>query len=477
MRAGPEGAHAVPPDGNLSFWREFFLLVFAGEDGRQIADLAVAAGDTVDGRTGARAISPTTTLVILTLVYVVNYLDRQILGILNGPIKAEFHVTNTQIGLLNGPAFALIYATLGIPIAAFADRVNRRNVIAGTMMLFSVMTILCGYAQTFWQLLLARFGTGIGEAGTSPSVASILADLYPRARRAAALSFYSAGLNVGLLLGFFGGGWIAELYGWRNAFLAAGLPGLALAVILMVCVREPARGHVERLEDRERAPGFAEVLAWLRSQRSFGWMAVGTSLSSFGGYAAIAFVPLFLRESHHMSLHAIGLVLAIFTGSFGALGTWLAGVLSDRFGRRDVRWNMYVPMLAWVFSAPFVPIFLLASNLYISLAAGIAPAFVGAVYVGPAQAMAQALVPLRMRVRTSAVLLFILNIFGLGVSAPVVGKISDLLQPALGPDALRYALMINLLTGFLGVLCYWRASRTLPQDLARAQSREGKPDP
>jgi MFS family permease len=439
--------------------------------------LAVAAGDTVEGRTGARAISPTVTLVILTLVYVVNYLDRQILGILNGPIKAEFHLTNTQIGLLNGPAFALIYATLGIPIAALADRVNRRNVIAATMVLFSIMTILCGYAQTFWQLLLARFGTGIGEAGTSPSVASILADLYPRARRAAALAFYSAGLNIGLLLGFFGGGLIAELYGWRSAFLVAGLPGLALAAILMLCVREPVRGHVERLEDRAPSPSFAEVLAWLRGQRSFGWMALGTSLSSFGGYAAIAFVPLFLRQSHHMSLHAIGFVLAIGTGGFGALGTWLAGVLADRFGRRDVRWNMYVPMLAWGFSAPFVPIFLLSSNLYVVLASGIAPAFVGAVYVGPAQAMSQALVPLRMRVRTSAILLFILNILGLGVSAPVVGKISDLLEPTFGPDALRYALMINLVTGFLGVLCYWRASRTLPQDLTRALEVEGKARP
>jgi predicted MFS family arabinose efflux permease len=433
---------------------------------------AMAAGDSVGGGIRARRSTPTVTLVILTLVYVVNYLDRQILGILNGPIKAEFHLTNTQIGLLNGPAFALIYATLGIPIAALADRVNRRNIIAASLAMFSVMTILCGYAAQFWQLLLARFGTGIGEAGTTPSITSILADLYPRERRAAALSFYSAGLNIGLLLGFFGGGWIAELYGWRNAFLAAGLPGLALAIVLLLCVGEPVRGRAENVQDRDPAPKFREVLAWLRHQRSFRWFSVGTSFSAFGGYAAIAFVPIFLHDSHHMSLHNIGLVLAVFTGGLGALGTWLAGVLADNLGSRDVRWNMYVPMFAWAFAAPFVPVFCLASNPYVVLAAGAAPALVGAVYVGPAYAMAQAVVPVRMRVRAAAILLFILNILGLGVSAPLVGAISEWLKPALGADALRYALMTSIITGFVGAVCYWRASRTLARDIERVRELE-----
>lgn len=430
----------------------------------------MAAQDTAG--IAARESTTRVTLGILTLVYVLNYLDRQILGILSGPIKAEFHLTNTEVGLLNGPAFALVYATLGIPIAALADRVNRRNIIAASLAVFSAMTILCGTAAGFWQLLLARFGTGIGEAGTAPSTASILADLYPRERRAAALSFYSAGLNIGLLLGFFAGGWIAEHYGWRHAFLAAGLPGFVLAAVMLFCIAEPARGRTENITERDEVPTFPEVLAWLWQRRSFIWFSLGAALSSIGGYAAIAFVPIFLHDSHHMSLPAIGLVLAVFIGGAGALGTWLAGVLADRLGRRDVRWNTYVPIFGALLSAPFLPVFCLSPNVTIAIAAGTVPAFVGAVYVGPAAAMAQAVVPVRMRVRTAAIQNFILNSIGLGLAAPLVGWISELLEPALGADALRYALMTSLFTGLLGIVCYWRASRTLAQDIAAAHARD-----
>jgi MFS family permease len=176
-------------------------------------------------------------LFMVTLVYVVNYLDRQILAILLPLIKAEFGVSDSALGLLAGPAFAVIYATLGIPLAFVADRVNRRNIIAGSMALFSLMTVVCNFATSFMHLLLARFGTGIGEAGTGPSINSIIADLYPPKQRATALSIYSAGLNIGLLLAFFGGGWIAQNYGWRAAFLVSGLPGLVLVVLFLLTVR------------------------------------------------------------------------------------------------------------------------------------------------------------------------------------------------------------------------------------------------
>lgn len=416
-------------------------------------------------------LSPGYVLFIMTLVYVVNYLDRQILGILNPQIKAEFHVSNTLIGLLGGPAFALVYATLGIPIAVLADRVNRRNVIAASLATFSVMTVLCGYAVQFWQLMLARFGTGIGEAGTGPSINSVISDLYPPQKRATALSIYTAGLNVGLLLGFFGGGWIAAHYGWRNAFLAAGIPGLLLVLVLLATVSEPQRGQSERLADTAESPSLWAVARFLWNQRSFRWMSFGTAMSSFGGYAGITFIPLFLVTSHHMSLPAIGLVLSLLTGVVGAIGTYLAGVFADLFGRRDVRWNMYVPIIATFIAVPCTPVFYLSSNLTLALIAAIGPAFVGAAFVGPAYAMAQALVPLRMRARTAAILLFILNIIGLGLAAPVVGKISDLLEPSLGADSLRWALMTGIITGLIGAFCYWRASRTLEADIARVTAR------
>lgn len=406
-------------------------------------------------------------LLVVTLVYVVNYLDRQILGILNPLIKTEFHVSNGEIGLLNGPVFALMYATLGIPIAVLADRVNRRNVIAASLAIFSLMTLFSAYAGKFWQLMLARFGTGIGEAGTGPSINSVLADLYPPQQRASALAFYSAGLNVGLLFAFFGGGWIAEHYGWRMAFLAAGAPGLLLVLLLMVTVREPPRGHVERLADAEPAPSLRAVSAYLWSQRSFRWMSFGTAMSSFGGYAGIAFIPQFLVVSHHMSLHAIGAVLSLLAGGAGAIGTYLAGVFADMLGKKDVRWNMYVPIYATFLSAVCTPVFYLSPNLTIALIAAAGPSLVGAAFVGPAYAMSQALVPLRMRARSAAILLFILNIIGLGLAAPTVGYLSDLLRPTFGPDSLRYALLMGIVTGLIGAWCYWRASKTLKADLAR----------
>ncbi len=405
-------------------------------------------------------------LVVLTLVYVVNYLDRQILAILMPQVKAEFGLNYREVGYLVGPAFAVVYAVLGVPLAVLADRFNRRNIIAASLAVFSLMTVLSSYARGFWTMALARFGTGVGEAGTGPSVNAVIADLYAPSERAAALSFYTAGLNVGLLLAFFGGGWISEHYGWRVAIVSAGVPGLLLAFLLLFTVREPRRGLVEALPDSD-PPNFQAVVICLWSQRSFRWMAIGTSFSSFGGYAAIAFIPTFLKISHHMTPAQIGAVLALLAGIGGALGTYLAGVFADRFGARDVRWYMYVPIIGTFIAFPFIPVFYLSTNLAVALAAAIVPVMMGATYVGPAYAMAQALVPLRMRARAVAILLLILNIIGLGLGPPVVGLVADLLQPWLGIEALRYAMMTTLLTGLIGAFCYWRATKTLKADLVR----------
>ena len=196
-------------------------------------------------------------------------------------------------------------------------------------------------------------------------------------------------------------------------------------------------------------------------------MAIGTSFSAFGGYAIIAFVPTFLKISHHMTQAEVGIALALLTGVAGAIGTYLSGVFADRFGARDVRWNMYVPIIATFIAVPFAPVFYLTSSLPVALAAAIIPALTGAAYVGPGYAMAQALVPLRMRARAVAILLLILNIIGLGLGPPVVGAIADLLGPRFGADALRYALLTTVVTALIGACCYWRATKTLKSDLAR----------
>ncbi|MGZ6022185.1 MAG: spinster family MFS transporter [Rhizomicrobium sp.] len=406
-------------------------------------------------------------LFMVTLVFVVNYLDRQILAILLPLIKAEFKLSDSALGLLAGPAFAVIYATLGIPLALVADRMNRRNIIAGSLALFSLMTVFCNYASSFTQLLFARFGTGIGEAGTGPSINSMIADLYPPKERATALSIYSAGLNVGLLIAFFGGGWIAQHYGWRAAFLASGLPGLALVFLFLVTVEEPKRGHSDGLVDQTAAPGLIATAKFLWTQRSFRFIALGTSMSAFGGYAGIAFVPSFLARSHGMSPAQIGLLLAVTTGVFGFAGTALSGVIADRIGKVDLGRTMLVPVIATFIAVPFAPVFYLSPSLTWTIVALCFPSLLGASYLGPAYSATQGLVPLRMRATAAAILLFVLNMIGLGLGPQTVGIISDLLQPALGTDSLRWALLSTVITTMAGAYCYWQASRTLQKDMAR----------
>ena len=406
-------------------------------------------------------------LFMMTLVYVVNYLDRQVLAILLPYIKAEFHVSDTALGLLTGPAFALVYAVLGVPLALLADRVNRRNVIAVSLALFSAATVACNFAVQFWQLALARAGVGIGEAGTGPSINAIISDLYPPKERATALAVYSAGLNVGLLIAFFGGGLMAQHYGWRAAFLVAGLAGLVVVVLFLLTIEEPKRGHSEGLADTGEKHDLLTTAKFLWSQRSFRYLSLGTSMSAFGGYAAIAFVPSFLARSHHLSPAQIGVLLAVTTGIFGFIGTAMSGVIADRVGKKDIRRIMLVPVFATFIGVPFAPVFYLASDIHWVIVALSVPALIGASYLGPAYAATQGLVPLRMRATAAAILIFILNIIGLTFGPLWVGVLSDLLRPSLGEDSLRWALLSTLITGLAGAYLYWLSSRTLRQDMER----------
>jgi len=406
-------------------------------------------------------------LVMVTLVFVVNYLDRQILGILVPLIQKEFQATDTQIGILTGPAFALIYATLGIPFAVIADRANRRNIIALSLAIFSAMTVVCNFVTSFWQLAAARAVVGIGEAGTGPSINSMIADLYPPQQRAGALAFYSAGLNIGLLIAFFGGGLIASAYGWRAAFLASGIPGVILVFLFLFTVPEPSRGHSEALADTGDAPGFVATVRYLWSQRSFRFLSLGTSMSAFSGYAGLAFVPSFLARTHQLTPVQIGLLLATTTGIFGYIGTLFSGVIADRVGKKDIRRTMLVPVVATFIGLPFAPFFYLSSSLTVVIVALALPAFLGASYLGPAYAATQGLVPLRMRATAAAILLFILNIVGLSFGPLWVGIVSDALKPYIGADSLRWALLSNVVFTATGALLYWLSSRSLGRDIAR----------
>ena len=307
-------------------------------------------------------------LIILLLVFASSHVDRQILAILLEPIKHDLVLSDTQLGFLSGIAFALFYATLGIPIAMWADRSNRRNIIALALATWSGMTVLCGMAANFSQLALARIGVGVGEAGSSPPSHSMIADMYQPAERGTAMGVFASGANLGLLLGFLVGGWVNQWYGWRVAFYVVGVPGLVLAVIVRLTLREPPRGYAEGLKpSQQAAPRLGEVIRFMLSPPSLRHLLAGASLTAFVGYGVILWLPAFLARLHGMTSGAIGTLLALFLGLIGGLGTYGGGLLADRLARRDVRWNVWMVGIATLLMVPFGFVTYLASDIHLAL--------------------------------------------------------------------------------------------------------------
>jgi MFS family permease len=408
---------------------------------------------------------------LLLVVYVVNFIDRSIVNILLEPIKQEFHPSDTALGFLSGVAFAIFYATLGIPIARWADRGVRRDIISLALFLWSGMTALCGFARTFPQLVLARVGVGVGEAGCSPPAHSILSDYYPPERRGTAFAIYALGIPIGTAFGYFTGGWMAEALGWRSAFLLVGLPGLALALVVRLTLREPPRGHAEARRDAGPAPEPLEVMRTMWRLPTFRHLAAAATLHAFVGYGLANWNAAFLIRSHGMSLGEVGTWLSMIAVVFGGLGTFLGGYLSDRLATRDVRYSLWVPGVSTFVAVPFAFAFYLWPDPRVALAFAGIPVFFGAMYLGPTFALTQALAPLRMRAVASAFLLFMLNLIGLGLGPQGVGIASDLLAPQLAEDSLRGALALTVLLNLWSGAHYFLGTRTLAADLAGAETR------
>ena len=278
-------------------------------------------------------------LVLLTLVYALNFIDRQILVILQESIKVDMDLSDSQLGLLTGFAFAIFYVSVGIPIARWADLGNRRNIVSLAVAVWSGMTALSGFTQNFWQLLLARIGVGVGEAGGSPPSHSMISDYYPVEQRGSALSFYSTGVYLGILFGFLIGGWINSEFGWRVAFFVVGVPGFLVALLVRFTIREPVRGGLEG-RALEVPATFGETLRTLKGFGSFKLFAVAAGLNAFSSYGIGNFTPSFLIRSHGFSSLEVGTSLALITGIGGALGTYMGGVLADRYGANDKRWYL-----------------------------------------------------------------------------------------------------------------------------------------
>ncbi len=406
-------------------------------------------------------------LVMLTIVYAFNFIDRQILVILQEPIKNDMGLSDAQLGLLSGFSFALVYITAGIPIAYWADRTNRRNIITAALVVWSGMTALSGLAQNYSQLLLARIGVGIGEAGGSPPAHAMISDYFPPRKRGPALAVYSTGVHLGVLTGFLLGGFISQAFGWRAAFMAVGIPGVLFALFFFFTVKEPQRGRWESTEQATYKPTLGETFAVLRSYPSFWYIAAGTGLTAFAGYGIGNFAPSFMMRSHGLSVSQVGIVLAFFGGGAGLLGTFLGGYIADHVGVHDKRWYVWVPAIAGAIAIPLGLPYLLLDNTVLVVMFMFLVALLINTYLGPCLAISHALVPPAMCALTSAILFFVLNLIGLGLGPLTAGLLSDYFTGIYGADGLRYALIVVVFLSSPAVLCFYLAGRKLPADLAR----------
>jgi predicted MFS family arabinose efflux permease len=402
---------------------------------------------------------------VLFTVYVINFIDRQVLAVFIGPIKQEFGASDTEMGLLVGFAFALFYTFAGIPIARWADRGNRRTIIAIGLAVWSAMTALCGLTRSFIELALARVGVGVGEAAGSPPSHSLIADYFAPERRATALGIYAWGVYIGSALAYLGGGYLRAHFDWRTAFFCLGLPGLLFAVLVRLTVREPPRGYSEQRAETAESSTFGETLRHLLSRRSWNYLVAGSCFLSLTGYGVLMWGYEFFGRVHAMSPVEIGVWMALVVGVGGSAGTYLGGVLSDRLGRRDASWYMRLPAIVTLMGLPFAFAFLLADSSWVSLACFFPYYLLSNLYVPAMFTINQNLAKLRMRATAAAILLFIVNIVGAGAGPFLVGFLNDRFAGTYGDEAIRYSLVALATTGLLGALCFYLSSRALVEDL------------
>jgi MFS family permease len=402
---------------------------------------------------------------VLTVVYALNFLDRTIFNVLIEPIKKEFELSDTSMGLLAGFGFVLLYSLLGIPIARLADRLNRRNIVALAFAFWSAMTFLCGMASNVTALALARIGVGLGESGSSPASQSIVADLFSKNERPRALGIFAIGTYLGIFLGYFVGGFVNQHYGWRMAFYAAGLPGIALAAVLWLTISEPKRGAMAETFTPEP---LGATLRFLASQQSFVIVLIGFCLTTYTNYATAAWIPPFLARIHHLSSAEIGTYAGTFKGLAGMAGTLLGGLLVTRISRRDDRWKLWAPAIMSGLAGPVFALCMLTTDFATMVTALALTSLLVGFHLGPIFAIAQTVARPSMRALASAIIALTATCFGQGVGPLAVGMINDALKGDYGTDAIRYSLLSASLTTMLGALLFVWAARSIRADIARA---------
>ena len=401
-----------------------------------------------------------TTLTLLMLAYTLSMCDRMILSILFPDIKAEFGLTDTQLGFLGGISFALFYATMGLPIAKLSDQYSRKRLIIASLIIFSIMTALGGMATGFISLLVFRIGVGIGEAGVNPASHSIIADYFPPQRRAFAMAILMLGGSFGMMFGFVGGGFIAEAYNWRIALVSVGVPGLLLAFVMARSLREPGRGTYE-IETPPPPPPIRTTAATMWANPAMRHLIAGGIAVGLMGYGFTQWLPTFFMRTHDLSQSQTGMLMAGVFGISGAIGALAAGKWFDRLSTRGFQHGMRMLAIVPFFTGPFFIMGLLADDLTTAILLFIIPGFAGNYAIGPTIAMVQTLSPVHMRAVSSAIKMLCLNLIGMGLGPLLVGLLSDLLTPQHGEDALRVALAFFTLVGLWGTVHFWLCARAL----------------
>jgi len=405
---------------------------------------------------------------ILVVVYTMNFLDRQILGILAVPIKRDLALTDSQLGLMGGLAFALLYSTLGVPIALLADRSSRVRIMSYALGIWSAFTMVCGFAGSFWQLFLSRVGVGVGEAGGVAPAYSLISDYFPKEQRARALAVYSLGIPIGSGMGILFGGLIAEAIDWRAAFLVVGGAGLLLAPIFRMTVRDPQRGGADAARTRVVAPAappkFVQVLKVLLPKRSFWLIAFGSAASSVCGYGVAFWLPSFFQRSLHLTLVETSLFYGAITFFGGCLGIVGGGMLADRLGSKNRAAYPLIPAVAFMIAMPCFFLAVNTSSLGLAFFLFLIPAGLNLVWLGPILTTVQHLVPAQMRTTASAMFLLINNLLGIAVGYYYFGAVSDLLKDSFGDESLRYAIYSGLGFYVISSILFVIASRTLRKD-------------
>jgi MFS transporter, Spinster family, sphingosine-1-phosphate transporter len=413
-------------------------------------------------RTNLPRTKPSAALAMLLLVYIFNFVDRQILAILAGPIQADLALSDTQLGLLGGIAFAMLYSTMGVPLAWLADRTNKSWVITISLGLWSAFTAACAFAQGFWSIFLARLGVGIGEAGgVAPSYA-LIADFYPSEKRARALSVYSLGIPIGSAVGVMAGGYIAAKVDWRLAFLVVGLSGILIAPLFKWIVRDPVK-EIAQLDSPQAPMKFSEIIQLLSRKKAFWFLAFGAAFSSMLGYGMGFWLPSLLMRSFDLDLietsRFFGSILLI-GGVAGMIG---GGILGDWLGSKDRAAYGYIPAAAFLLAIPFFAAGLMSKSATAAFLLFLIPQGLAYIWLGPVLSAIQHLVTPQTRATASALFLLINNLIGLGGGIFFLGALSDYLTPIYGNEALRYAMLFSLILYLVAALFMALAARPLRQ--------------